>query len=277
MFPLASLLRQGARAAASDARRCAGDFLVASNALPITLPNFSHSGCIARSVDAHGISLARRLSTATGQAASGRPDLLSKGRQTQKRNRDLGLYLVTLVVGMVGATYLSVPLYRMFCQATGFGGTVRVGQTVEEKLRARRENPDAVVEAAAAAQLLTVSFAASVVDGMPWKFEPTQRSVKVRPGQSTLAFFRASNTSDRAVTGVSTYNVTPNQAGYYFNKIQCFCFEEQKLRPGEEVDMPVFFYIDPEFATDPKMKTIDHITLSYTFFKVSEDGEDEQE
>ena len=99
----------------------------------------------------------------------------------------------------------------------------------------------------------------------------------MRPGQSALAFYRASNTSDRPVTGVSTYNVTPNQAGYYFNKIQCFCFEEQKLRAGEEVDMPVFFYIDPEFAMDPKMKTIDNITLSYTFFKVNEDEEDDED
>lgn len=198
-----------------------------------------------------------------------------RNRQRNSKSRDMGLYLMALAVGMVGLTYLSVPLYRMFCQATGFGGTVTVGKTVEDKLKARRENPNPVVEAAAASQMLTVSFAANVVDGMPWKFEPTQRSVKVRPGQSALAFYRASNTSDQAVTGVSTYNVTPNQAGYYFNKIQCFCFEEQKLRPGEEVDMPVFFYIDPEFATDPKMRTIDHITLSYTFFKVEEEGDEE--
>lgn len=99
----------------------------------------------------------------------------------------------------------------------------------------------------------------------------------MRPGQSALSFFRASNPTPKAITGVSTYNVTPNQAGYYFNKIQCFCFENQRLRPGEEVDMPVFFYIDPEFATDRKMKSINDITLSYTFFKVDDDEEEDED
>ncbi|KAK9811383.1 hypothetical protein WJX72_002970 [[Myrmecia] bisecta] len=168
---------------------------------------------------------------------------------------------------MIGLTYASVPLYRMFCQATGFGGTVQQGKTVEEKLREREQNHDAALEKAAAEREITVSFNADVSDGMPWKFVPTQRSVSLRPGQSTLAFYTAHNLSDKAITGVSTYNVAPQQAGVYFNKIQCFCFEEQKLRPGEKIDMPVFFYVDPEFATDPRMKDVRHLTLSYTFFK----------
>ena len=92
--------------------------------------------------------------------------------------------------------------------------------------------------------------------------------LQVTPGQSALAFYTAHNTSDKSVTGVSTYNVAPQQAGQYFNKIQCFCFEEQRLRPGEKIDMPVFFYVDPEFAQDPKMRGIRHLTLSYTFFQV---------
>mmetsp|Transcript_1784 Transcript_1784/g.5194 ORF Transcript_1784/g.5194 Transcript_1784/m.5194 type:complete len:376 (+) Transcript_1784:81-1208(+) len=181
------------------------------------------------------------------------------------------LYLIALTVAMVGITYASVPLYRMFCQATGYGGTVAEGTTVEAKLRARAEKPDPATEAAAAARELTVSFNADCNDGMPWKFLPSQGSVKVRPGQSTLAFYTAENVSDKVITGVSTYNVTPQQAGTYFNKIQCFCFEEQKLRPGEKIDMPVFFYLDPEFATDPRMKKVNHLTLSYTFFKVAEE------
>jgi len=181
------------------------------------------------------------------------------------------LMQAALVVGMVGLTYASVPLYRMFCQATGFGGTVQEGRSVEEKLRRRQEDVDAELEAAAAARQLTITFNADVADGLQWRFGPTQRSVKIHPGQSTLAFYTAHNLSDRAVTGVSTYNVAPQQAGQYFNKVQCFCFEEQRLRPGEKVDMPVFFYIDPEFATDPRMKGINNITLSYTFFKVAED------
>jgi cytochrome c oxidase assembly protein subunit 11 len=193
-----------------------------------------------------------------------------------RRASDQGLYLVAVVVGMVGLTYASVPLYRMFCQATGFGGTVQEGRSVEEKLRQRETLRNEALEAAAAARELTVTFNADVSDGLPWKFMPTQRSVRIRPGQSTLAFYTAHNRSDRAVTGVSTYNVAPQQAGQYFNKVQCFCFEEQRLRAGEKVDMPVFFYIDPEFATDPKMRGINHLTLSYTFFKVSEDEGDEE-
>merc|ERR1712137_930419 len=121
---------------------------------------------------------------------------------------------------MVGITYLSVPLYRMFCQATGFGGTVQRTETVEEKIRNRTEEE----ERAAAERSILVEFNADVTDGMPWKFRPTQRAVRVKPGESALAFYTAHNTSDQAITGISTYNVTPQAAGVYFNKIQCFCF-----------------------------------------------------
>ncbi|KAK9809723.1 hypothetical protein WJX73_010461 [Symbiochloris irregularis] len=178
---------------------------------------------------------------------------------------------------MIGMTYASVPLYRMFCQATGYGGTVQQGSTVEDKIRARRENPNAELEQAAASREITVSFVGNVIDGLPWKFTPTQRSVTVRPGESTLAFYTAKNRSERDITGVSTYNVAPQQAGAYFNKIQCFCFEEQRLRAGEQVDMPLFFYLDPEFATDPRMDSINNLTLSYTFFKVDDADYDEAE
>lgn len=150
---------------------------------------------------------------------------------------------------MVGATYGAVPLYRLFCQATGFGGTVRSGATVEEKLalrrRARAGDRKARAEAAEgsseeaprpasrpAPREITVTFNADVADGLPWRFSPAQRAVVVRPGQSALAFFTARNLGERPVTGVSTYNVAPQQAGAHFNKVQCFCFEEQRLQPG---------------------------------------------
>ena len=215
-----------------------------------------------------------------------------------------GLYLVAFTVAMIGVTYASVPLYRMFCQATGYGGTVQQGSTgawlithtdsclacreveqsshlwlpaVEDKLKQRELEHNAELEAAAAARDLTVFFNADVSDSLPWKFTPTQRSVNIKPGESTLAFYTAQNLSDKAITGVSTYNVTPQQAGVYFNKIQCFCFEEQKLRPGEKIDMPVFFYVDPEFATDPKLRSFNQLTLSYTFFKVNEEDEEDEE
>ncbi|KAJ7566833.1 hypothetical protein O6H91_02G120400 [Diphasiastrum complanatum] len=177
------------------------------------------------------------------------------------------LYLVAMVVGMVGITYAAVPLYRKFCQATGYGGTVQRRETVEEKI-ARHSLEDPLL-----ARELVVQFNADVADGMPWRFTPSQREVRVKPGQSTLAFYTAENRSSEPITGVSTYNVTPMKAGVYFNKIQCFCFEEQRLLPGEKIDMPVFFYIDREFATDPKMSGINNLILSYTFFKV-EDGKE---
>ncbi|KAJ8643820.1 hypothetical protein MRB53_005568 [Persea americana] len=174
------------------------------------------------------------------------------------------VYLTVVVFAMVGCTYAAVPLYRTFCQATGYGGTVQRRESVEEKIARHAQ------EGTATSRELVVQFNADVADGMPWKFIPTQREVRVKPGESALAFYTAENRSSTPITGVSTYNVTPMKAAVYFNKIQCFCFEEQRLLPGEQIDMPVFFYIDPEFETDPKMDGINNLILSYTFFKVSE-------
>jgi cytochrome c oxidase assembly protein subunit 11 len=170
--------------------------------------------------------------------------IASSTHQQQGSANTGGIYLLALTVAMIGATYASVPLYRMFCQATGFGGTTR-RKTIEDKLRETDSLPEST-KAAAEARSVTISFNADVAEGMPWKFTPTQKNVVVTPGETTLAFFTAKNKSKQAVTGVATYNVQPNKAGSYFNKVQCFCFEEQRLRGGEEVDMPVFFYLDPE-------------------------------
>ncbi|KAI4299646.1 hypothetical protein L6164_033082 [Bauhinia variegata] len=182
----------------------------------------------------------------------------------EQKSRKMLLYLTALVFAMVGSTYAAVPLYRRFCQATGYGGTVQRRETVEEKI-ARHDRDETVTT-----REIVVQFNADVSDGMPWKFVPTQREVRVKPGESALAFYTAENRSSTPIIGVSTYNVTPMKAAVYFNKIQCFCFEEQRLLPGEQIDMPVFFYIDPEFETDPKMDGINNMILSYTFFKVSE-------
>ncbi|KAM3359133.1 Cytochrome c oxidase assembly protein COX11, mitochondrial [Capsicum chinense] len=183
---------------------------------------------------------------------------------TEYKSRKMLYYLVGLVFAMVGASYAAVPLYRRFCQATGYGGTIQRRESVEEKI-ARHEKDGRVTS-----REIAVQFNADVADGMPWKFTPTQREVRVKPGESALAFYTAENRSSTPITGVSTYNVTPMKAAVYFNKIQCFCFEEQRLLPGEQIDMPVFFYIDPEFETDPKMDGINNLILSYTFFKVSD-------
>ncbi|XP_028800573.1 cytochrome c oxidase assembly protein COX11, mitochondrial-like isoform X1 [Neltuma alba] len=183
----------------------------------------------------------------------------------EQKSRKMLIYLSALVVAMVGSSYAAVPLYRRFCQATGYGGTVQRRETVEEKI-ARHDRDNTVTT-----REIAVQFNADVADGMPWKFTPTQREVRVKPGESALAFYTAENKSSTPIVGVSTYNVTPMKAGVYFNKIQCFCFEEQRLLPGEQIDMPVFFYIDPEFESDPRMDGINNIILSYTFFKVSEE------
>ncbi|KAE8711461.1 Cytochrome c oxidase assembly protein COX11 [Hibiscus syriacus] len=184
---------------------------------------------------------------------------------TEKKSKKTLLYLTALVFAMVGSSYAAVPLYRRFCQATGYGGTVQRRESVEEKI-ARHEKDGTM-----ATREIVVQFNADVADGMPWKFVPTQREVRVKPGESALAFYTAENRSLKPITGVSTYNVTPMKAAVYFNKIQCFCFEEQRLLPGEQIDMPVFFYLDPEFETDARMDGINNIILSYTFFKVSEE------
>jgi cytochrome c oxidase assembly protein subunit 11 len=158
----------------------------------------------------------------------------------------------------------------------GYGGTTQRVDSVEDKI-ARHAAAPAEEVAAAAARDITVTFNADVSDALPWRFRPSQRAVVVRPGESVLAFYTATNLSSEPITGVSTYNVTPARAGLYFNKVQCFCFEEQRLLPGETLDMPVFFYIDPEYAKDDKLKGINLLTLSYTFFKTDHVLDEEEQ
>nr|CAD7199962.1 unnamed protein product [Timema douglasi] len=178
----------------------------------------------------------------------------------QKRVRSTVYYIAATVVMTVGLSYAAVPLYRMFCQAYSYGGTTGVGHA-GDKVEAMSKVKD---------RLITIKFNADRGASMRWKFRPQQTEVKVAPGETALAFYTAENPTDNPVTGISTYNVIPFEAGQYFNKIQCFCFEEQLLNPHEQVDMPVFFYIDPEFAEDPKMEMVNSIVLSYTFFEARE-------
>ncbi|XP_039145799.1 cytochrome c oxidase assembly protein COX11, mitochondrial isoform X3 [Dioscorea cayenensis subsp. rotundata] len=163
---------------------------------------------------------------------------ISSTAARERSSRRTLLYLVGLAGAMVGASYAAVPLYRRFCQATGYGGTVQRRESVEEKIS--RHDQDGTTTS----RELVVQFNADVADGVPWKFIPAQREVRVKPGESALAFYTAENRSSTPITGMSTYNVTP---------------------------MKVFFYIDPEFETDPKMDGINNFILSYTFFKVKED------
>lgn len=178
-------------------------------------------------------------------------------RARQKRSNSILAYVAAGGVLTLALSYAAVPLYRMFCQASGFAGTVGV-DIDPEKIANMTTVEDRV---------LRIKFNADTGATMRWKFKPQQKEVYLVPGETNLAFYSAENTSDEPIIGISTYNVIPYDAGQYFMKIQCFCFEEQRLNPHEQVDMPVFFYIDPAFADDPVMKDVDEITLSYTFFK----------
>lgn len=172
-----------------------------------------------------------------------------------RRNRRIAVICASVVFGMVGMSYAAVPLYEMFCRVTGFGGTTQRADAA----------PGALPEFAG--RKVTVRFNADVGRGMPWTFQPVQRSVEVVPGVETLVFYRAYNPTKEPVYGQAAFNVTPDKAGIYFDKIACFCFEEQKLEPGESVDMPISFFVDPELLKDPKTRDVHTITLSYTFFR----------
>ncbi len=175
--------------------------------------------------------------------------------QRRRRNGATVLLLGSVVAGMVGLSFASVPLYRLFCQATGLGGTTQ---------RA------AAAPAKAAAAVLTVRFDAETAPDLGWEFRPLQSSVTVHPGEQRQIFYRAVNKTSEPVTGTATYNVTPAKAGIYFDKLQCFCFSEQHLAAGESADMGVVFFVDPDILTDPNTRDVHTITLSYTMFRAHE-------
>jgi cytochrome c oxidase assembly protein subunit 11 len=162
------------------------------------------------------------------------------------------MIMALIVAFMIGLAFASVPLYRMFCELTGFAGTPQ---------RADRA-PGAI------GGQIGVRFDANVHPGLPWRFEPEQTTVRIKPGAQTRIFYRAQNLSTRDWTGQAVFNVTPDQVGKYFKKIQCFCFTEQTLEAGQAVDMPVVFFVDPQIKKDPDTSDIDEITLSYTFYPV---------
>lgn len=182
-------------------------------------------------------------------------------RRDDKKNKSVMIYLTAAGCVMLGVCYAGVPLYRLFCQSTGSGGTVQVGHDTS-KVGTMTPVKDKKIK---------IKFNADLSSSMQWNFRPQQTSIIVSPGETALAFYTAKNPTNFPIVGISTYNVLPFEAGAYFNKIQCFCFEEQRLNPGEQVDMPVFFFIDPEFAEDPKMDNVDIVTLSYTFFEAKDD------
>ena len=174
------------------------------------------------------------------------------------RNARTGLIALGGALAMLGLGFASVPLYRIFCQVTGFGGTTM-------KVSGAQAASVKVAEGH-----ISVRFDANVDRGMPWKFAPQQVTQDMRIGTRKMAFYKAENLSDKPVTGVASFNVEPEYVGKYFNKIQCFCFERQTLQPGQSIDMPVIYYIDPKILDDPEAKNVEQITLSYTFHVAAE-------
>jgi cytochrome c oxidase assembly protein subunit 11 len=172
----------------------------------------------------------------------------------QRRNRRIAVIVAVTFFGMIGAAYAAVPLYRAFCQATGFDGTVRKATAA----------PDKVLD-----KTITIRFDANV-NNLPWDFHADQVAQEVKIGETKLATFRVTNNADHPITGRAVFNVVPEQAGAYFQKLQCFCFSDQTIGAHQTVDMPVLYFVDPEYATDFETKNKKEVTLSYTFFPAAD-------
>lgn len=176
-------------------------------------------------------------------------------RSQRRRNGRTVVFLASIIAGMIGLSFASVPLYRLFCSATGFGGTTQQAAYAPTRV---------------AAGLVTVRFDAQTAPGLDWEFRPLKKAIAVHPGEQNEVFFRAVNHSALPVTAQAIYNVAPTKVGIYFDKLQCFCFSDQTLAPGQSVDMGVVFFVDPDMLTDPSTSEVRSITLSYTMFRAPE-------
>ncbi|OZC12836.1 cytochrome c oxidase assembly protein CtaG / Cox11 [Onchocerca flexuosa] len=177
------------------------------------------------------------------------------------KSKNAMYYLGSVGVLFFSFAVLSVPAYRMFCEKTSTIGLTKIADDMERVASMKKIKN----------RLIRVSFNADLHSAMKWQFKPLQKEIYVHPGETALIFYSAYNPTDKPVVGISSYNVSPFQAAYYFNKIQCFCFEDQILNPGEQVDLPVFFYIDPDYVNDPDLEYTDNLILSYTFFESKSD------
>lgn len=178
-------------------------------------------------------------------------------KKNKQSNSSLAISIAAIAAGMVMLAYASVPLYRLFCQITGFGGTTQIAT----------KSPDIILD-----REITVTFNAEVDRNLPWKFTPEEPKVKLKIGENRLVIYDVENKSNEGVFGTATFNVTPHEAGRYFFKTQCFCYEKQHLEANQKVHLPVSFFIDPEIQNDKNLQNLTTITLSYTFFKVKDDG-----
>lgn len=182
------------------------------------------------------------------------PSLRQTHGSQRRRNRLVAIIAGGVVVGMVGMAFAAVPLYDLFCQVTGFGGTTQRAETISEQVLDRTA---------------TIRFDSNIATDLGWDFRPAQNRVSVRIGEAAEITYLATNYTDQPTTGTASFNVTPETIGAYFMKVECFCFTEQVLAPGETVEMTVLFFIDPAIADDPSLDYVDTITLSYTFFSAS--------
>jgi cytochrome c oxidase assembly protein subunit 11 len=171
--------------------------------------------------------------------------------QKEQKNKKFLWSLIAVVAGMIMLAYASVPLYKLFCQVTGYGGTPQLAYEAADKILDRK---------------ITIRFNADINPNLPWTFKPLQKDLTLRIGETGVAFYMAENVSEQQMVGMATYNVTPLKAGQYFNKIECFCFTDQYIPPGVRMNMPVTFFIHPDLADDRNLKEVKTITLSYTFF-----------
>ncbi len=169
----------------------------------------------------------------------------------KRKHQRVALICAAAAACMIGLSYAAVPLYQIFCRVTGFGGTPQVAAQPSSRVLDKT---------------ITMRFDANTSKKLKWKFEAVEHTMQVKLGENRLAYYRATNISDRPLTGTATFNVSPDSAGIHFNKIECFCFTEQTLQPGESIDMPVSFFVAPEIADDPNAKQISQLTLSYTFY-----------
>lgn len=208
----------------------------------------------------------RRLQKESSQRAKDQYKRMQKQREEhiKMRNRSAAYYSGSVIMFFTGLACVAVPFYRYLCKRTGWGGVPITD--------ARVFTPDKVIPIETNKRI-RVSFTCQASGILPWKFTPLQKEVYIVPGETALVFYRAKNMSKEDIIGMATYSVSPDHVAPYFNKIQCFCFEEQRLAAGEEVDMPVFFFIDPDFAKDSTMRNIDDVVLNYSFFKASNLGE----
>ena len=199
--------------------------------------------------------------TARRHFALGKHWLAKRQRNGWQNSGNSPYYILGVVVIMAGLSFAFIPFFRMLCETSNFGGVAQIAESLDRITTMERVED----------RLIRVQFGADMPSSMQWKFKPLQDEIYVNPGETALAFFTAKNPTERPIVGISTYNLVPFQAAYYFNKIQCFCFDEQILNPGEEVDLPVFFFIDPDYVNDPTLERMDHLLLNYTFFESDSD------